>query len=136
VPQGKAVSRQCLIARGLLPVLAAPSPNGDALLEEAIAMAGAMGIVQPSDYVVCVQRVQRDFAVKVVSVDEMGVGIQRLDPHVSPPKPPSFESSLRPVSDLLAGDSCRCWALLARCRYSRNKFRISKGFSRPPAPLV
>lgn len=57
-----------------MPMLAAPSPSGDALLEEAVAVAGRMGLVKPHDHVVCVQRIHDDFCVKIVAVDEMGGG--------------------------------------------------------------
>lgn len=67
-------ARQCLLTRGLMPMLAAPSPSGDALLEEAVAVAGRMGLVKPHDHVVCVQRIHDDFCVKIVAVDEMGEG--------------------------------------------------------------
>ena len=38
-----------------MPVLAAPSSNGDSILEGAIAVAASMGLVGPHDQVVCVQ---------------------------------------------------------------------------------
>ncbi|MEW5314600.1 MAG: hypothetical protein WDW38_006083 [Sanguina aurantia] len=74
---GRSNARQCLLTRGLMPMLAAPSPSGDALLEEAVAVAGRMGLVKPHDHVVCVQRIHDDFCVKIVAVDEMGEGIKR-----------------------------------------------------------
>ena len=68
----RAYARQCLISRGLLPLLAAPSPSGEALLEEAIRSAARLGLVHALDHVVVVQRVHEDFCVKIVSVSETG----------------------------------------------------------------
>jgi hypothetical protein len=50
-------ARQCLLTRGLLPMLATPQPHGDAVLGEAIAMASRLGIVKPNAHVVAVQRI-------------------------------------------------------------------------------
>ncbi|PNW82489.1 hypothetical protein CHLRE_06g280950v5 [Chlamydomonas reinhardtii] len=77
--EGRSSARQCLISRALLPVLAAPSPSGDQLLQEAVAMAGRVKLVKPHDHVVCVQRIHDDFCVKIISVDDMGAGIKRDD---------------------------------------------------------
>ncbi|KXZ44880.1 hypothetical protein GPECTOR_61g833 [Gonium pectorale] len=77
--EGRSSARQCLISRSLLPVLAAPSPSGDQLLQEAVVMAGRVGLVRPHDHVVCVQRIHDDFCVKIISVDELGAGIKRDD---------------------------------------------------------
>lgn len=65
--EGRCAARQCLLNRGMLPVLAAPSPSGDQLLDEAVAMACRAGLVKPHDHVVCVQRIHEDFCVKVRS---------------------------------------------------------------------
>eukprot|EP00884_Botryococcus_braunii_P017214 jgi/Botrbrau1/4176/Bobra.0192s0036.1 len=78
--EGRSSARQCLIHSGLLPVLAAPSPSGETLLEEAIVMAGQSGLVKPHDHVVVVQMVQNNFIVKIVSVDEFGTGIKKIRP--------------------------------------------------------
>lgn len=75
--EGRHNARQCLMTRGLLPMLAAPSPNGDAVLEEAILVAAQVGLVKPHQHVVCVQRIHEDFCVKIVSVDALGAGIKR-----------------------------------------------------------
>jgi len=32
-------ARQCMLTRGLVPILATPSPSGDAILDEAVKMA-------------------------------------------------------------------------------------------------
>ncbi|GLC77052.1 hypothetical protein PLESTF_001878200 [Pleodorina starrii] len=77
--EGRSSARQCLVSRSLLPVLAAPSPSGDQLLQEAVVMAGRVGLVRPHDHVVCVQRIHDDFCVKIISVDELGAGIKRDD---------------------------------------------------------
>jgi hypothetical protein len=76
--EGRHNARQCLLTRGLLPMLAAPQPHGDAVLEEAIAIASRMGVIKAHDHVVVVQRVHEDFCVKIVSVDGVGAGIKRL----------------------------------------------------------
>lgn len=70
-------ARQCLLTRGLLPMLATPQPHGDAVLGEAISAASRLGIVKPNNHVVAVQRIHEDFCVKIVSVDAMGAGIKR-----------------------------------------------------------
>lgn len=78
--QGRANARQCLLSRGLLPMLAAPSPSGDALLNEAVGLAGRVGLVKPNDQIVCVQRVHDDFCVKILAVNTNGTGILRSLP--------------------------------------------------------
>jgi len=75
--EGRHNARQCLLTRGLLPVLATPQRTGDGVLEEAIAAAARMGLVQPHAHVVAVQRIHNDFCVKVVAVDALGGGIDR-----------------------------------------------------------
>ena len=59
-----------------MPFLAAPSPNGEALLEDAMRTATTMGLVKPNDYVVVVQRVHEDFCIKIVEVSDTS-GIKR-----------------------------------------------------------
>lgn len=75
--EGRHNARQCLLTRGLLPVLATPQRTGDGVLEEAIAAAARMGLVQPHAHVVAVQRIHNDFCVKVVAVDALGGGIEQ-----------------------------------------------------------
>lgn len=75
--EGRATARQCQLTRGLLPMLATPAPNGDAVLEAAIVGAAREGFVRPGGHVVCVQQVHEDFCVKIMSLDEMGVGIKK-----------------------------------------------------------
>mmetsp|Transcript_33774 Transcript_33774/g.60980 ORF Transcript_33774/g.60980 Transcript_33774/m.60980 type:complete len:646 (-) Transcript_33774:934-2871(-) len=75
--EGRSSARQCLITRGLLPVLAAPGPSGDALLEESIAMSVKLGLVKANDHVVCIQRIHDDFCVKILSVDDGGSGVRK-----------------------------------------------------------
>jgi pyruvate kinase len=75
--EGRHNARQCLLTRGLLPVLATPQRTGDGVLEEAIAAASRMGLVQPHAHVVAVQRIHNDFCVKVVAVDALGGGIEK-----------------------------------------------------------
>jgi pyruvate kinase len=72
--EGRSFARQSLLCRGLMPFLAAPSPNGEALLEDAMRTATAMGLVKANDYVVVVQRVHEDFCIKIVEVaDDQGI---------------------------------------------------------------
>lgn len=78
--EGKYVARQCLIQHSLLPVLAAPSPSGETLLEEAVYMCSRKGLVNPGDHIVVVQQVHEDLTLKIVSVDDMGYGIKRIRP--------------------------------------------------------
>lgn len=75
--EGRHNARQCLLTRGLLPMLATPQPHGDAVLGEAISAASRLGIVGPNNHVVAVQRIHEDFCVKIVSVDSCGAGIKR-----------------------------------------------------------
>jgi pyruvate kinase len=53
--EGRANARACLLTRGLVPLLASPSPSGDQILQETIAIAAAMGLVKPHNYIVCIQ---------------------------------------------------------------------------------
>jgi len=75
--EGRSYARQCCLARGLLPFLAAPSPNGEALLEDAIRSAFKMNLIKPLDHIVVVQRVHEDFCVKIVACSQTGLGILR-----------------------------------------------------------
>ncbi|KAG2497916.1 hypothetical protein HYH03_004180 [Edaphochlamys debaryana] len=75
--QGRGHARQCLLVRGLLPMLSAPGPSGDEVLEEAIAMSSRLGLVGPGHHVVVVERVHDAFCLKIVAVDELGLGIDR-----------------------------------------------------------
>lgn len=56
--EGLSVARQCLLTRGLLPVLGSPGPDGDAVLESAIISAARQHLVRPNRHVVCVQQVR------------------------------------------------------------------------------
>ncbi|GBF87464.1 pyruvate kinase [Raphidocelis subcapitata] len=76
--EGRHNARQCMLTRGLLPILATPSPSGDAILDEAVACAARMGIVHPQDHVVAVQRVHADYCVKIISVDAGGCAIEAM----------------------------------------------------------
>lgn len=46
-------------------MLATPGPNGDAVLEAAIMIAAAAGLVAPRGHVVVLQQVHNDLCVKV-----------------------------------------------------------------------
>ncbi|PNW77193.1 hypothetical protein CHLRE_10g426292v5 [Chlamydomonas reinhardtii] len=83
--QGKGHARQCLLVRGLLPMLSAPGPSGDEVLEEAIALSSRLGLVGPGHFVVVVERVHDAFCLKIVAVDELGLGIQREDGALADP---------------------------------------------------
>ncbi|KAK9862304.1 hypothetical protein WJX84_005516 [Apatococcus fuscideae] len=78
--EGRATARQCAIVRGLLPVLATPSPSGDALLHDAITMSAHNKLVGPKDHVVVVHMVHDAFIVKIVSLDDTGSGILQDQP--------------------------------------------------------
>eukprot|EP00891_Asterochloris_glomerata_P003175 jgi/Astpho2/3175/e_gw1.00052.17.1_t len=78
--EGRATARQCQISRGLLPVLAAPSPSGETLLEEAVLMSAKVGLVRANDHIVCVQRIHEAYVVKIVSVNDKGTGIEDIRP--------------------------------------------------------
>jgi uncharacterized protein GlcG (DUF336 family) len=83
--QGKFLARQCLVLRGVRPMLAAPNTNsGDSLLGEAINAAHGQGLIKPSSYVVCIMSDQGALVVKVVQVNENGTGIAKQ------PLPSSF----------------------------------------------
>jgi pyruvate kinase len=74
--EGKYLARQCLIMRGITPLMAAPmSAGGSGLLCEAVAAACAQGLVKPMDYAVAILSEHGNFVVKVVKVDAEGTGI-------------------------------------------------------------
>ena len=76
---GKNVAKQCLLTRGLVPMLAIPSPDGGKVLQDAIAAAVSMNLVKPYDHVVCVEKVHGDYCIKMVSVDAAGRGILNVE---------------------------------------------------------
>lgn len=78
--EGRAVARQCQISRSLFPVLAAPSPSGETLLEEVVLMSAKVGLVKPRDHIVCVQRMGESFVIKIVSVNDEGDGVEIIRP--------------------------------------------------------
>ena len=43
-------------------------------MDEAVLVASRMGLVEPNNHVVVVQRMHESFCVKVISVDELGRG--------------------------------------------------------------
>lgn len=61
----RSTARACQLTRGLLPMLATPGPNGDAVLESAIMACAAAGLLAPRHHVVVLQQVHDDFCVKV-----------------------------------------------------------------------
>eukprot|EP00210_Caulerpa_lentillifera_P002558 g2453.t1 len=69
--EGRGVARQCLIVRGLLPMLAAPRSSTDDALHEALAAAQSRGLVSNGDRVVVVQRIHADFSLKIINVDDL-----------------------------------------------------------------
>lgn len=82
---GKEIARQCLLVRGLLPVLAAPRPTQEMVLDEAVSYAASLRLVKPNDHVVIVQKIHKNYELKVVSVDAAGWGIKKNDPYHNPP---------------------------------------------------
>lgn len=75
---GKSCARQCLLTRGVHPMLSAPGHNEDAMLEDAVRIAARKGMVKAHDHVVCIQRIHGECCVKVLSVDALGQGVQRM----------------------------------------------------------
>ncbi|KAK9804986.1 hypothetical protein WJX73_008258 [Symbiochloris irregularis] len=75
---GRSLARQCLIIRGLSPMLAAPMQGRtDAMLSQAVAVAVQRGLVEPHQHVVCVESVKEVLTLKVVAVDALGRGMRR-----------------------------------------------------------
>ncbi|WIA20835.1 hypothetical protein OEZ85_005187 [Tetradesmus obliquus] len=70
--EGKATARTCQLTRGLLPMLATPGPNGDAVLEAAVIKAALAGLVAPRHHVVVLQQIHNDLCVKIMSLDSSG----------------------------------------------------------------
>ena len=73
---GRGVARQCQIIRGLVPMLAAPSPDGERVLRDTIASAAEQGLLAAGDHAVCVEKISGDYCIKMVSVDESGKDLQ------------------------------------------------------------
>ena len=74
--EGKYLARQCLIMRGITPLMAAPMSAGHGgLLEEAVAAGCKEGLCKPSDYAVAILSEHGNFVVKVVKVNPAGDGI-------------------------------------------------------------
>ncbi|KAL4535000.1 hypothetical protein Ndes2437B_g05753 [Nannochloris sp. 'desiccata'] len=76
--EGKFLARQCLVMRGVHPMLAAPMAGSEGLLGEAIASAHGQGLVKPRQYVVCILNQKQSLVVKVVQVNEHGNGIAKV----------------------------------------------------------
>ncbi|KAF5832362.1 pyruvate kinase [Dunaliella salina] len=95
--EGKSHARQCLLTRGLLPMLSAPGPSGDQVLEEAVITAARWGLVAPHQHVVIVERVHEHFAVKIVAVDELGLGIKKPGGHLLSPRRPGMGGAMSPA---------------------------------------
>jgi hypothetical protein len=68
LPYCRATARACQLTRGLLPMLATPGPNGDAVLEAAVVAAARAGLVAPRHHVVVLQQIHDDFCVKVGAI--------------------------------------------------------------------
>jgi pyruvate kinase len=77
---GRHVARQCLIIRGLQPMLAAPSPDGERVLRDAVKSATSRGLLGAGDHAVCVEKISGDYCIKMVSVDDSGIGVKALEP--------------------------------------------------------
>ncbi len=91
--EGKYLARQCLIMRGITPMMAAPMTAGHGgLLEEAIAGGCAQKLCKANDYVVAIMSEQRNFVVKVVKVNKEGNGIMPIaDDNLSAGAGPNME---------------------------------------------
>ena len=86
---GRGVARQCQITRGLVPMLAAPSQDGERVLRDTIAAAADRGLLRAGDHAVCVEKISGDYCIKMVSVDESGRDLlmQSLQVHGASSKP-------------------------------------------------
>ena len=74
--EGKYLARQCLIMRGITPLMAAPMSAGHGgLLEEAVTASCKEGLCKPLDYAVAILSEHGNFVVKVVKVNGKGDGI-------------------------------------------------------------
>jgi pyruvate kinase len=73
---GRSVARQCQIIRGLVPMLAAPSPDGERVLRDTIRAAAEQGLLGAGDHAVCVEKISGDYCIKMVSVDDSGMELQ------------------------------------------------------------
>jgi len=82
--EGREVARQCLMVRGLLPMLATPRASAVDTLKEAIVAAQLRGLVSPGERVVIVQRIHEDFALKIISVDDLLVPSAESSPKKKP----------------------------------------------------
>mmetsp|Transcript_7041 Transcript_7041/g.11978 ORF Transcript_7041/g.11978 Transcript_7041/m.11978 type:complete len:775 (-) Transcript_7041:276-2600(-) len=76
--EGRTHARQMLLTRGCVPMLTAPATHNDEVLENALKVCTRLGMVKPHDKVVVVQRSHHDFGVKIVSIDELGLGIKKI----------------------------------------------------------
>jgi pyruvate kinase len=74
---GRNVARQCQIIRGLVPMLAAPSPDGDRVLRDTIAAAAERGLLKAGDHAVCVEKISGDYCIKMIMVDDSGRDLQK-----------------------------------------------------------
>eukprot|EP01026_Neomeris_dumetosa_P032176 TRINITY_DN2549_c0_g1_i2.p1 TRINITY_DN2549_c0_g1~~TRINITY_DN2549_c0_g1_i2.p1 ORF type:complete len:625 (+),score=95.03 TRINITY_DN2549_c0_g1_i2:100-1875(+) len=72
--KGRHIARQCQIHRGIVSVLAEPGAGGHSIAEFGIVKAAQMGLVGPNDYVVVVDRMKKDFCIKILSVNDEGTG--------------------------------------------------------------
>eukprot|EP00891_Asterochloris_glomerata_P008068 jgi/Astpho2/8068/e_gw1.00120.16.1_t len=73
---GRSLARQCLIMRGVIPMLAAPVPgNSDVMLEEAVKAAASKGFCKASAHIVCVLSMGGNLVLKVVTMDSQGKGM-------------------------------------------------------------
>lgn len=59
-------------------MLAAPMQGrSDAMLSQAVAAAAQRGLVEPHQYVVCVENVRDSLTLKIIAVDAVGKGMSR-----------------------------------------------------------
>lgn len=78
---GRGVARQCQAVRGVCPVLAAPFSNGEDVLREALGHALSMDLVAMVDKVVCIQKLQDDLSLKILTVQDV-ISENPADAHV------------------------------------------------------
>lgn len=64
----------------MIQTVLAVAMTGETLLEEAVELASAAGLVRPHDHIVVVQMVANSFVVKIITVDGDGDSIQPIRP--------------------------------------------------------
>lgn len=108
-------ARQCLITRGLMPFLAAPFPDGDALLEDGLVAASRMGLVRWAVGAVAAHRTGVPVYCEVLAVPVVGV-LQTVNRRCSAHRPREKGGRSSSSSSSINGSRCclrrpflTCW---------------------------